>query len=200
MQLQYIKSINQIDDFYNLTQGGEIALFGRSNVGKSSLINALSGSRVAFISKEPGKTISINFYKYKKYGIIDTPGYGFARRSIAQSTNWSKLMESYFKTRESLKMSYILIDARRGIMDIDLDLIYYIESFQKKYSIVYTKIDSIDKKTLDDTTNNNFTLLKSLNLKFLNIFQENWCIGVSSKKHINIKNMASNVNTILNNV
>src|SRR5579871_6961087 len=87
----------------------EIAFLGRSNVGKSSLINALTGQRrLAFTSNTPGRTQTINFYRVDgKYHFVDLPGYGFARVPDAVSKDWKALIESYLKNRARLHLSLL---------------------------------------------------------------------------------------------
>src|SRR5205085_6953881 len=96
----------------------EIAFLGRSNVGKSSLINALTGQkRLAFTSNTPGRTQTINFYRIDgAFYFVDLPGYGYARVPLDQVREWKKLIEYYLEKREFLKVSCLIIDTRRGWM------------------------------------------------------------------------------------
>src|ERR1035438_1975673 len=101
----------------------EIAFLGRSNVGKSSLINALTGQKkLAFTSNTPGRTQTINFYRIDDaFGFVDLPGYGYARVPRENLRDWKRLIEHYLEYRESLKLCCLILDARRGWMDGDLE-------------------------------------------------------------------------------
>ena len=126
-------------------RGIEIAFLGRSNVGKSSLLNALVGRPgLAFTSARPGCTQTINFFQVDE-GIrfVDLPGYGYARAPLAERAQWKKLIESYLLERESLKLAFLLIDARRGWMDMDLELKAWLEFHNRRYQVIVTKIDKL---------------------------------------------------------
>jgi len=103
----------------------EVAFLGRSNVGKSSLINALLGQKaLAFTSSKPGCTQAINFYRIDgPYYFVDLPGYGYARVSKEQTLEWKKLIESYLIERQTLALSVLVLDGRRGWMERDLELL-----------------------------------------------------------------------------
>src|ERR1700685_3257163 len=102
----------------------EISFLGRSNVGKSSLLNALIGRKgLAFVSNTPGRTQTINFYRVDNaFYFVDLPGYGFARVPAEIQRSWKKLIEAYLEKRETLRLSCLILDARRGWMDNDQDL------------------------------------------------------------------------------
>ena len=125
----------------------EVALLGRSNVGKSSLINALTGEkRLAFTSNTPGRTQTINFYRIDgTFYLVDLPGYGYARVPPAFLLEWKKLIEEYLEKRETLKLSCLILDARRGWMDKDLDLKRWLESRGRPYLVVATKMDKLNQ-------------------------------------------------------
>jgi len=121
----------------------EVAFLGRSNVGKSSLINAVTGQKgLAFTSSTPGRTATINFYRVDEaFNFVDLPGYGYARGPRQQALEWKKLVESYLENRETLKLSCVILDIRRGWMDKDLDLKRWLEYHDRQYLVVATKID-----------------------------------------------------------
>lgn len=125
----------------------EIAFLGRSNVGKSSLINALIGQKgLAFTSNKPGCTQTINFYRVGgPYYFVDLPGYGYARVSKDQTLQWKKLIESYLLERKSLELSLLILDSRRGWMEKDLDLKRWLEVHCKPYLVVATKVDKLNQ-------------------------------------------------------
>ena len=125
----------------------EIAFLGRSNVGKSSLINALAGKRgLAFTSNTPGRTQSINFYRIDdKLYFVDLPGYGYARVPMAAKNQWATLIERYLQERTTLKLSLLIVDARRGWMDKDLELKEWLEAQGHRYLVVASKIDKLNQ-------------------------------------------------------
>jgi GTP-binding protein len=126
----------------------EIAFFGRSNVGKSSLINALVGRKeLAFTSSRPGCTQAINFYRVgEAFNFVDLPGYGFARVPEEIRLEWKALIESYLE-RQALQLSVIVLDARRGWMERDLDLKNWLDVHQKPYLVVATKMDKLKNQS-----------------------------------------------------
>ena len=126
----------------------EVAFLGRSNVGKSSLINALVGQKgLAFTSNTPGRTQSINFYRIDdRLYFVDLPGYGYAKVPIASKNEWARLIEHYLHERNSLSVSFLILDARRGWMEKDLDLKMWLESRNHPYIVVASKIDKLNQK------------------------------------------------------
>ena len=125
----------------------EIAFLGRSNVGKSSLINALVGQkRLAFTSNRPGCTQAINFYRVGgSRHFVDLPGYGYARVTEEIRLEWKKLIESYLLERKALELSLLILDSRRGWMERDLDLKRWLEVHCKPYLVVATKMDKLNQ-------------------------------------------------------
>ena len=126
----------------------EIAVAGRSNVGKSSLINALLNSRLAKTGQTPGKTRSINFYRIdipesKSFRLVDLPGYGYAARSKDERNEWNRLVSSYMRKREALKLVLHLVDFRHGLLKNDKELQEWIRSNGKNMLVVFTKADKI---------------------------------------------------------
>ena len=129
----------------------EIAFLGRSNVGKSSLINALTGQkRLAFTSNTPGRTQTINFYRIDdSCHFVDLPGYGYARVPPAYLLEWKKLIDEYLKKRETLKLCCLILDARRGWMEPDKDLKRWLEHHGRPYLVVATKTDKLNQSELE---------------------------------------------------
>jgi len=123
----------------------EIAFLGRSNVGKSSLLNALVGAEgLARISSRPGCTQLINFYQVDGgYRFVDLPGYGFAKVPQEKTREWKTLIEQYLLERSALRLSVIILDARRGWMDKDVELRDWLEFQQRPYLVVATKVDKL---------------------------------------------------------
>ncbi len=123
----------------------EIAFLGRSNVGKSSLLNCLVGQPgLAFTSARPGCTQLINFFRVnEEIDFVDLPGYGYARVSLEQRAAWKKLVESYLLNRQSLELSFLILDSRRGWMNMDLELKEWLEFHNRRYQVIATKIDKV---------------------------------------------------------
>jgi GTP-binding protein len=128
----------------------EIAFLGRSNVGKSSLINALTGQhKLAFTSNTPGRTQTINFYRIDgRYHFVDLPGYGYARVPGAITREWQAMIETYLSGRPRLELSLLIIDIRRGWMEPDLNLKEWLEFHHQPYLVVATKTDKLNQSEL----------------------------------------------------
>ena len=123
----------------------EIAFLGRSNVGKSTLLNTLVGADgLAATSSRPGRTQLINFYEVDGgYRFVDLPGYGFAKVPPEISRRWKGLIESYLLGRQTLRLAILLLDARRGWMEKDVQLREWLESYQRPYVVAVTKTDKL---------------------------------------------------------
>lgn len=121
----------------------QVAFIGKSNVGKSSLINAVCRRKsLAKVSNTPGRTRQINFFSIEeKLILVDLPGYGFAEVSQKSRMLWEKLITHYLKNTDSLKLVNLLIDARRGIKENDLMVMKMLSDFGRNFQIVFTKID-----------------------------------------------------------
>ena len=133
----------------------EIALSGRSNVGKSSLINTLLGRKaLARVSSSPGKTVTINYYDIdKKIYLVDLPGYGYAKRSQGSKKSWSSLTENFFvknPSSDALKLVIQLIDIRTGPTDDDILMINMMIDNGIPFTVVATKADKLSKTALTE--------------------------------------------------
>lgn len=123
----------------------EVAFLGRSNVGKSSLLNALAGAgSIAHISSRPGRTQAINFFEVEGgLRFVDLPGYGFAKVPKEIKQQWKGLIEQYLLTRKVMRLAVVLLDARRGWMDPDVELRDWLDHNRLPYMVVATKFDKL---------------------------------------------------------
>ncbi|HEY4150790.1 MAG TPA: ribosome biogenesis GTP-binding protein YihA/YsxC [Chitinophagaceae bacterium] len=143
----------------------EYAFIGRSNVGKSSLINMLCNSqKLAKTSSSPGKTQLINHFGInKKWYIVDLPGYGFAKVSQRDRRRWEQMIENYLRKRENLVNVFVLIDSRHKPQQIDLDFVNQLGGWEIPFSLVFTKTDKENQRTV------------AANVKaFLDAMREEW--------------------------
>lgn len=124
----------------------EIAFAGRSNVGKSSLLNkVLNRKGLARVSSVPGKTVTINFYSVDDIFFTDLPGYGYAKVSDNEKKRWADLMEGYFASERNIKLVVVLTDMRRSITKDDLNMIEYLAHNKFNFAVVMTKSDKLNK-------------------------------------------------------
>ena len=123
----------------------EVCFAGRSNVGKSSLINALTGRKaLARTSNTPGRTQEINFFSQaEKYYLVDLPGYGYASAPLNIVEKWQSLLRQYLSGRQSLRRAFILIDSRHGVKEVDKKLLSILDSSAVTFQAVLTKADKI---------------------------------------------------------
>ena len=139
--IKFVGSFETVQSLPN-SQFSEYAFIGRSNVGKSSLINAVVGHQIARTSNTPGRTQSLNLFNLDdKVMIVDLPGYGYAKVSKEDAMRWLKRLEEYLLTRRQLKRLFVLIDSRIGARNSDLDLMDFCDANAIPYQIVYTKKD-----------------------------------------------------------
>ncbi len=133
---------------YPVEELPEVAFLGRSNVGKSSLLNHLVGKQgLAYTSANPGCTQLINFFRVDgKVHLVDLPGYGYARVPLEIKARWHELIEFYLLNRKTLKVAMILLDSRRGWMEKDLELKAWLEFHNLEYVVVATKVDKLNQK------------------------------------------------------
>lgn len=136
----------------------EVAFLGRSNVGKSSLINSLLGEKLAKTSSTPGRTRSINFFAVRRAGrssaellFADLPGYGYAKISKEISAEWPKFIEPYLQERPSLALSIVLVDTNIPPQDKDQQLIEWLQHHDRKFVVVGTKSDRVSNNVLNNS-------------------------------------------------
>ena len=135
----------------------EIAFIGASNVGKSSLLNALIGKKIAIVSSTPGRTRQLNFFKIpdgfaksfsEGFVLVDMPGYGFAKADKKHIEHWQRTSIEYLTKRPNLKRVFLLIDPIKGLKEGDLDMINILNALAVSFQILLTKIDKLNKEEL----------------------------------------------------
>ena len=129
----------------------EVCFAGRSNVGKSTLINAVTGRKaLARASNTPGRTQEINFFTLAdSHYLVDLPGYGFAKAPIKTVERWQRLLKSYLSGRANLRRAFVLIDARHGIKTVDDEILSLLDSAAVTFQVVLTKVDKVKAKDRD---------------------------------------------------
>ncbi len=153
-----IEFANSIFDTRNLPKNHfpEFCFIGRSNVGKSSLINAIIGiKKIAKVSATPGKTISLNYFSLnEKAYIVDLPGYGYAKLPKKEQAKISHLIGSYFESSENLKLTFLLVDGRHEIKKNDIEMLGFLADLGREVAIIVTKCDKRSsaeiKKSIED--------------------------------------------------
>src|SRR6185437_9725859 len=153
---QFLKSAASPEQFLPPTLP-EIAFLGRSNVGKSSLINALVGTKIAHVSSTPGRTQTLNFIAVttssgvskREWIIADLPGYGYAKISREISSEWPKFIEPYLRERETLRLCICLVDANVPPQQTDRQLIEWLQHEEREFLVVATKCDRLSANQLN---------------------------------------------------
>lgn len=162
----------------------EIVFVGRSNVGKSTLINALYKKGLAFTGKTPGKTRLINFFNNDdKYLIVDVPGYGYANRSQDEAIQYGEMMEDYF-SRDNIKLVIMIVDSRIGLTKDDEDMMQFLIDNHLKFIILANKIDKLSNNQLN---NNKRMFFKD----YLNVYY------VSGEKRLGLDEVKDEINRSL---
>ena len=171
----------------------EVAFAGRSNVGKSSLMNALlKRKNLVKTSSTPGKTQRINFFEVNHgFYFVDLPGYGYAKVPKSLQRNWGPMMDTYFRVRESLRVVVCLVDSRRGIGELDADLFQQLEQHKRHRILVFTKID---KLKANERHSFSTQIKKKYGLEPRDYF------AVSTTKRIGIRELSEELATYLTDV
>lgn len=169
----------------------EIAFAGRSNVGKSSLINLLVGRKaLARVSSSPGKTRTINFFNINDaFRIVDLPGYGFARVSKAEQAAWGKMIETYLSKREDIAAVVLLVDSRREPSAQDIQMYEWLKYYGLSGIVAVTKTDKISKSEL----NKNISLVR----RSLSMEQDDPVLPVSSLKRTGVEELSAAIGGLL---
>ncbi|MDQ7039025.1 MAG: ribosome biogenesis GTP-binding protein YihA/YsxC [Aquificota bacterium] len=150
MKVRFLKST--YDDFPP-PEHPEVVFAGRSNVGKSSLINMVVGQNIARVSKDPGRTRMINYFLLEDtVYLVDVPGYGFARVPKEERERWRKMMENYFKERkDNIKLLFLLIDSVAGVQRLDERMVEWLQFYGIPFEVVLTKTDKATQKEIART-------------------------------------------------
>lgn len=146
-KMTFIKSAVKFSDF-PIHQLKEIAIAGRSNAGKSSLLNTWAGGKIAKVSQTPGKTRLLNFFSAGSYCLVDMPGYGFASRSGDEIKLWRKMIENYLSQRPQLSGLVLVIDMAREWQDDEEGIAQYVMKHDIPVAIVLTKMDKFSKQDI----------------------------------------------------
>tara|TARA_Y100001978_G_scaffold202120_1_gene222244 strand:+ start:1945 stop:2559 length:615 start_codon:yes stop_codon:yes gene_type:complete len=169
---KFLGSFNSYQDIPYSEIKKECCFIGRSNVGKSSLLNAITKTKkLAKTSKTPGRTQSINVFEVnKKINIIDLPGYGFAKVSKIMREKLIVLIENYIEHRKELDHVFLLIDSKVGIKNSDIDMLDFLNNCSRNFSVILTKIDKISFNQAHFQKNSILSLMKNYNKTFKDIY------------------------------
>lgn len=178
-EIEFITS-GMTNDHFPTDKKNEYLFLGRSNVGKSSLINFLTNRKnIARTSKTPGKTIMLNFFLVNgEFYFVDSPGYGYARRSKKQIEEFGNMLENYITNRENLKKVFLLVDYKIGPTQDDLIMYNYLLYFDIDLVIVATKVDKLNQKERSASKK-----------RFNNYFQNQKVILTSTTKNIGLTDL-----------
>lgn len=147
--LKNVKYIKTTHTYEELPQDKlpEVVIVGRSNVGKSSFINAVTGQKkLAYVGKKPGKTRALSIFDVDgRWRMVDVPGYGFAKVSMNQKVMFADMIDKYFEVREELQAVVVLIDSRRGVTLDDQEIINFLIETKRRFVVIGTKLDKINQ-------------------------------------------------------
>jgi GTP-binding protein len=159
---RFVKSATRLDEFPR-DQRPEIVFCGRSNIGKSSLLNTLTNARgLARTSSSPGRTQTINFFLInERLYFVDLPGYGYAKVSKAVKEQWGAMIESYLRGREQLKLAVMLVDSRMPPTDSDLTMKNWLDHHRIPNTVVLTKTDKISRNQVTQALSKSAVMLNT---------------------------------------
>ena len=160
----------------------EVSFAGRSNVGKSSLINKLFGrKKLAMVSSTPGKTATINFFVSGTVNFVDLPGYGYAQVSKSEKDRWAKLIEEYFNQDRRFALVCCLVDIRHDVSKLDINMVRFLQHMDIPFAIVFTKADKLSKSK--------GMQMKTALLKQLEVGADTPCVLTSSESGTGIEEL-----------
>ncbi|HIO42366.1 MAG TPA: YihA family ribosome biogenesis GTP-binding protein [Aquifex sp.] len=157
MAVEFVKSVYRLEDLPKTNEPRkDIVFVGRSNVGKSSLLNFLTGRDIAKVGKTPGRTRAINYFRWDFEGVkaflVDLPGYGFARGDRKEVDNWKRLIEGYFRHRASdIGLVLVLVDAKVGPTRDDVAMLEWLDYLGIPHAVVLTKTDKANQREISQT-------------------------------------------------
>jgi GTP-binding protein len=181
----FLKSVAQLDQLPT-DQGVEVAFIGRSNSGKSTAINSITGKKgLAKTSKIPGRTQLLNFFQInEQLRLVDLPGYGFANVPNDKKTDWEKTIATYLKTRKSLKGLVITMDIRHPLKDRDQAMLTWASHYQIPVYILLTKADKLTRNQAENVLKLTTQQLATLNQPYeIQIFSATKSIGLTNVRH-----------------
>lgn len=192
INFKFIKSAAKPNEFI-YDELPQIAVVGRSNVGKSSLINMLANNKkMAKTSSTPGRTRLVNYFEIdKKLYLVDLPGYGFALASKEIKKKWDKVLDDYFNNTHNLKLVLMLIDSRHLPSELDIMMLNYLIELNIPYQIVLTKIDKLSKSQL----NKNIEQISNYIRHNKNMF-----VATSADKKIGVDKLEEVISNAINNL
>ena len=182
---KFIKSASKKQEFI-IDEVPQIAIVGRSNVGKSSLINMLTNNKsMAKTSSTPGRTRLVNYFNINsQFYLVDLPGYGYHKAGKSLTDEWDRVMNDYFTDNEKLKLVLLLLDSRHQVSDLDYQMLDYLAEKEIKAVIVLTKIDKISRSELNQNINQ---ISKDVR------YDKSLIIPTSATKKIGINEIASKI-------
>lgn len=186
---EFIRGIPSLD-FLTPADRPEIAFAGRSNVGKSSLINAIANRKsLARTSNTPGRTQELNFFTVGAgdFYFVDMPGYGFAKAPKSKVDAWTNLIKDYLRGRTTLRRVFVLIDARHGIKPIDREIFALLDEAAVTYQIVLTKIDKIKPGDIDKVSTETSDIIASHGAAFPLV------LTTSSEKRVGLSELRASI-------
>ncbi|CAL58840.1 putative GTP-binding protein EngB [Mycoplasmopsis agalactiae] len=143
---KFVKSALKKETWVKCEDCIQICFWGRSNVGKSSLLNALVNQKISYVSKQPGRTQFINYFQEENRFIVDLPGYGYAQLSKEKIEEMNYWISAFLKDDKCTKVMFLLIDSRTGITKIDLEKLAFLKAINLPIHLIYTKIDKLNQK------------------------------------------------------
>lgn len=190
--ISFVLGVAKLDQL-PITEMEEVAFAGRSNVGKSSLINALFNQRkLAKTSNTPGRTQQLNYFNLDdQLHLVDLPGYGFAQAPEAMVKAWQKLIFTYLQGRVNLKRVFLLIDSRHGIKKVDEETMELLDKAAVTYQIVLTKVDKISAKQLDETLKKTQEIIKKHGAAYVDV------LATSSEKYIGLDELKAEIQSLI---